>query len=217
VTTTDDKRSRRRGRRHVAIVDAARALATEHGADGFTVDEVAQRAGVSRRTVFNHFATVGDLLVAVCEQILAEATAEILEQVDRGTSASPDGGAGGLAALEAVGEATREVDLAAAIVTIDRMLGRPGPDDERAQGICRTAFAHVGGRLRERLHDRAPGLDPVDLEVGLALLFAGITTIAALWLEAHPDLDHALPDEAREDWDLLLDRLLHRLRAGTTG
>ncbi len=206
-----------REQRRTSLIDAARALATEQGPDAFTVDQVAALAGVSRRTVFNHFATVDDLLVAVCEQILAEATTAILEQVDHGTSALPDGGAGDLAALDAVGEAAREVDLAAAIVTIHRMLGCPGPDDERAHGISRTAFAHVGGRLRERLHGRAPRLDPVDLEVGLALLFAGITTIAGLWLEAHPDLLPDVPDEAREDWDLLLDRLLHRLRTGTAG
>ena len=213
IRSLDDRRSQR----NVAIVDATRALATEHGADGFTVDQVAQRAGVSRRTVFNHFATVDDLLVAVCEQILAEATAEILEQVDRGTTALPVGEAGGLAALHAVGEAAREVDLATAIVTIHRMLGCPDPGDERAHGISRTAFAHVGGLLRERVHDRAPGLDPVDLELGLALLFAGITTIAGLWLEAHPDLDLDVPPAARTDWDHLLDRLLHRLRTGYAG
>ena len=215
--STDDRRSHLRSQRHVAIVDAARALATEHGADGFTVEGVARAAGVSRRTVFNHFATVDDLLVAVCEQILAEASTAILAQVDHGTAALPDGEAGGRAALDAVGEAAREVDLATAIVTIHRMLGCPEPGDERAQSISRTAFGHVGGSLRERLHARAPGLDPVDLELGLALLFAGITTIAGLWLEAHPNLDRDVSSQARADWDHLLDRLLHRLRTGTAG
>lgn len=215
--SSDGRRTRQRGQRHAAIVDAARALATEHGAAGFTVDQVAQRAGVPRRTVFNHVATVDDLLVAVCEQILAEATTAILEQVDRGTTTLPDGEAGGRAALDAVGEAAREVDLASAIVTIHRMLGRPDPGDERAHGISRTAFGHVGGLLRERVHARAPDLDPVDLELGLALLFAGITTIAELWLTSHPDLDLDVPAQARVDWDRLLDRLLQRLRTGHAG
>ena len=221
MTSTDDRRSLLRDERHVAIVDAARALATEHGADGFTVEGVARAAGVSRRTVFNHFTGIDQLLVAVCEQILAEATTAILEHVDRVAAALPDGQAGGLAgglaALDAVGEAAREVDLATAIVTIHRMLGCPAPDDERAHSISRTAFGHVGGSLRERLRTRAPGLDEVDLELGLALLFAGITTIAGLWLEAHPDLDGDLSSAARADWDQLLDRLLHRLRTGNAG
>ena len=214
--SSTDGRAVLRLQRRDAIVDAARALAGAEGSTGFTVDQVAQRAGVSRRTVFNHFATVDDLLVAVCEQILAEATTAILEQVDRGT-ADGDGRARGLAVLDAVGEAAREVDLATAIVTIHRALGSPGPGDERAHGISRTAFAHVGGVLRERLHVRAPDLDPVDLDLGLALLFAGITAIAELWLHTHTDLEPDVPETARSDWDLLLDRLLHRLRTGTAG
>ena len=201
----------------MAIVDAARALATEHGADGFTVEGVARAAGVSRRTVFNHFATVDDLLVAVCEQILAEASTALLEQVDHGTAALPDGEAGGRAALDAVGEAAREVDLATAIVTIHRMLGCPEPDDERAQSSPAPPSATSAARCASGCTPAPPGLDPVDLELGLALLFAGITTIAGLWLEAHPDLDLDVSSKARADWDRLLDRVLHRLRTGTAG
>ncbi|MCF6378301.1 TetR/AcrR family transcriptional regulator [Nocardioides KLBMP 9356] len=212
-----DGRGALRLQRRDAIVAAARTLAGTGGAAGFTVDQVAQLAGVSRRTVFNHFATVDHLLVAVCEQILAEATADILAHVDRDTSALPEGAAGGCAALDAMGEAARQVDLASAIVTIHRMLGCPEPGDDRAQAISRTAFDHVGGLLRERLRERAPGLDAVDLELGLSLMFAGITTIAELWLAAHPELEHELTPSARVDWDRLLDRLVHRLRTGNAG
>lgn len=38
-----------------ALADAALTLATERGLHGFTVDEVATRAGVSTRTFFNYF------------------------------------------------------------------------------------------------------------------------------------------------------------------
>ncbi len=216
TTPPIDGRSALRQQRRAAIVDATRSLAGAHGADGFTVDQVATLAGVSRRTVFNHFAGIDDLLVAVCEQILGEATTEILEQVDRGTADLPAGEAGWRAALDAVGEAARMVDLPAAIVTIHRMLGCPEPQDEQAHAISRNAFDHVGGQLREQLRGRAPDIDPVDLELGLALHFAGITTIAGLWLEQHPDLDPDVPVGARADWDRLLDRLLQRLRLGTS-
>ncbi|GIM63266.1 TetR/AcrR family transcriptional regulator [uncultured Nocardioides sp.] len=219
MTTTPpaDGRSALREERRRAILDAARALATEHGADGFTVEQVAARAGVSRRTVFNHVAGLDQLLVAVCEQILAEATAELLADIDRRTTELPAGEAGGRAALDAVAEATRGVDLPTAIATIHRVLGAPEMGDERAQGISRTAFEHVGGRLRQQLVRRAPGLDPVDLEIGLALLFSGIVTIAGLWLEQHPDLAPDVPSDARTDWDALLDRVLQRLRIGHDG
>ena len=108
MTTTPptDGRSALREERRRAILEAARTLATEHGADGFTVEQVASRAGVSRRTVFNHVAGLDQLLVAVCEQILAEATVDLLGEVERRTADLPAGGAGGRAALDAVAEAT---------------------------------------------------------------------------------------------------------------
>src|SRR5690606_18481887 len=39
-----------------ALSEAAFQLAREHGLDGFVVDDVAQRAGVSRRTFANYYA-----------------------------------------------------------------------------------------------------------------------------------------------------------------
>ncbi|WP_210651115.1 TetR/AcrR family transcriptional regulator [Nocardioides sp. SYSU D00065] len=212
----DDGRGAR-DQRHRAIVDAARTLASERGADGFTVDQVAALAGVSRRTVFNHFAGLDQLLVAVCEQILAEATLDLLAAVDRGLVDLPPGAAGGRAALDALCEATRGVDLPTAIVTIHQALGGPAPGDERADGIARTAFEHVVGRLRERLLGRLPDLDPLDLELELAFLTSGLAALAGHWLEAHPDLRADVPPAARADWDRLLDRLLHLLRSGHAG
>ncbi|MEE4025492.1 TetR family transcriptional regulator [Gordonia sp. PKS22-38] len=44
-----------RQRTAAAIVDCAQSLAEERGLDGFTMDEVAECAGVSRRTLFNYF------------------------------------------------------------------------------------------------------------------------------------------------------------------
>lgn len=239
--TTDqpaDGRSALRAERRLAILDAARALATEHGSAGFTVDQVAARAGVSRRTVFNHFAGLDQLLVAVCEQRLAETTTELLDEVDRriaalhrtGPGAGPGTGPGtgpetgpgtdpgtdldGRTVLAAVAGSARGVDLPTAIASIHLVLGAPAPADERAQHISRTAFEHVGGRLREHLQLRAPDLDALDLELTLALMFSGITTIADIWLEQHPDLPPDVPDAARAEWDRLLERLLHHLRLG---
>jgi len=217
MTLPTDGRSALRAQRRRAILDAARALATEHGADGFTVEQVASRAGVSRRTVFNHFAGLDQLLVGVCEQVLGEATVALLDDVDRRTADLPPGEAGARTALDAVGEATRGVDLPTAIATIHVALGSPQRGDERAQGISRTAFEHVGGRLRQQLLRRAPDLDPVDLEISLALLFSGLTTVAGLWVDQHPGLAPPVPPTARTDWDALLDRVLDRLRVGHAG
>lgn len=45
------------------IVEAAQALALAHGMDGFTMEELAAAAGVSRRTLFNYFPTKADAIL----------------------------------------------------------------------------------------------------------------------------------------------------------
>ena len=209
-----DGRSALREQRGRMLVEAARSLATSHGPDGFTVEQVAELAGVSRRTVFNHFGGLEQLLVAVCDQVLAEVIADLLAVVDDETAELPRGEVGYAAAIEAVGGSVRRVDLPTAIATLHRVLGGPEPHDERSDRIARTAFDHVAVRLRERLRERAPDLDALDVEIGLALLTHGIATISRLWVARHPDLPLDVPPDARTDWDRLLDRLL--LRLGTT-
>ena len=198
--------------RHRAILEATRSLAVEHGPDGFTVEQVAAQAGVSRRTVFNYVPSLDQLLVEVCEEVLAEATTALLAEIDR--TVVDDDPADRItppALLDAVAHATRGVDLPGAIASIDRLLRSPDSGDERAQAISRAAFDHVGGRLRQELLHRAPDLDPVDLEIDLALLLAGITTIAGIWLDRHRDPTCEVSPTARADWVELLDRLLVRL------
>lgn len=61
---------RRKGPRE-RILDAARRLFAEHGAEAVTMAEVASAAGVARATVFNHFGTKHALVEAMTEDVLA--------------------------------------------------------------------------------------------------------------------------------------------------
>lgn len=58
-----------------AIVDACAQLVTERHHLDFTMKEVAERAGVSLRTVYNHFAAREDLLDALGDAMDAQAQA----------------------------------------------------------------------------------------------------------------------------------------------
>lgn len=55
------------------IVAAAAELALERGARGVTMDDIAERADVARRTLFNRFASKEAVLAAVCAPILTHA------------------------------------------------------------------------------------------------------------------------------------------------
>ena len=61
----DDLRSRQRALASGAILDACADLVTERHHLDFSMKEVADRAGVSLRTVYNHFASREDLLDAM--------------------------------------------------------------------------------------------------------------------------------------------------------
>ena len=65
-----DRRAALRARHRRAIVAAAATLMEEKGGARFTVDELAARADVARRTIFNHFASLDDVVVEVCEDVL---------------------------------------------------------------------------------------------------------------------------------------------------
>ena len=65
--TGTDLRATHAQRTRAAIRAAALALTRERGYAAMTVDDVAALAGVSRRTVFNHFSSKADLLVVGLE------------------------------------------------------------------------------------------------------------------------------------------------------
>ncbi|EGF57695.1 TetR/AcrR family transcriptional regulator [Actinomyces sp. oral taxon 170] len=65
--TGTDLRATQARRTRAAIRAAALALTRERGYAAMTVDDVAALAGVSRRTVFNHFSSKTDLLVVGLE------------------------------------------------------------------------------------------------------------------------------------------------------
>ena len=66
-TETGLREAKRRTTAH-ALAQAAFDLAQERGVDGFTIDEVAARAGYSRRTFANHYAGKEEAIAAVASE-----------------------------------------------------------------------------------------------------------------------------------------------------
>ena len=61
---------RRKNETHESILEAATALIAESGLGGFSLEAVADRADVSRATLYNHYADKGGLLREVLEAAL---------------------------------------------------------------------------------------------------------------------------------------------------
>src|SRR5436190_210015 len=61
MTPADDPRV---ARTKATVLDAAVATLAEHGVAGFTVEAIAARTGVAKTTIYRHWPTRADLLVA---------------------------------------------------------------------------------------------------------------------------------------------------------
>ena len=102
-----DRRSALKARHRQAIVDAARRLIDARQGPRFSVDELAAEADVSRRTVFNHFDSLDDVILAACAEILDAVVASFREAA----SASVHDVGGVATVFEEIVDAVRSTDL----------------------------------------------------------------------------------------------------------
>lgn len=75
-SANDGARSRRKMETRTALIRRARQLTAQHGLSGYTIDELSEQVGVSRRTFFNYFpskeaAVLGTAPVDLIEEALA--------------------------------------------------------------------------------------------------------------------------------------------------
>ena len=60
-----------------AIIAAAREAFQQHGVEGTSMDKVAEIAGVSKRTVYNHFSTKEDLVLFLISDMWRQSMAQV--------------------------------------------------------------------------------------------------------------------------------------------
>ena len=64
----------KRARSRVAIMHAAKVLFEEKGINNVTFNDIAVQADMCRTTIFNHFPTINDLMLALAEQEIVDVT-----------------------------------------------------------------------------------------------------------------------------------------------
>jgi AcrR family transcriptional regulator len=203
---TFDGRSAVRVRHRRAILDAAVTLIQAGEGARFTADELAARAGVSRRTVFNHFASLDDVLLAVCSETLDV----VAEQVREFPGSAGAGDESRAAMFTALADALRAAELSEPIQQVWRALGGPLVDPQRTGAFAQHALALVAEGLTTQLANRFPDADPLDAALLASLLAHGLGVIAGHWVSAA--VPGQPPDSA--DWDNLLERLLDTVGSG---
>lgn len=207
MTVTLDRRSALKARHRQAIVDAARALIDERGGPHFGVDELARRADVSRRTVFNHFESLDDVILAACIEIL-DAVVVTFREAAATTGPADD-------RLEAIFEelvrTVRSVDLPQRTAYLWQALGGAQAPPARQQQFMQVSLSRVGDDLVAEVTAHHPDVDALDLRLLGSSLLHGVAVVAQRWIEDHGG---ALTPASRGSWDRLMDRLVDRMRTG---
>jgi AcrR family transcriptional regulator len=201
-----DRRAQIRERHHRAIIDAAAALLDAKGVAGFTVDELADRADVSRRTVFNHFASVDDIVIAVCSEVLGD----VVERIE--SEASPPATAARPSVFDEVAQVLRSTDLVTPIAYLTRVLCTPDDEpSERQALVLLRAFTEVSERLSAEMLRRHPDADVLTSRLLVSSLMGGLVVLHTHWLAATGGTDDP---QSRVVWDDLLERLIELTRVG---
>jgi TetR/AcrR family transcriptional regulator, regulator of autoinduction and epiphytic fitness len=196
-------REAQKARTHRALLDAALSLTSLHGPEGLTVDTVAEQAGVSRRTVFNHFATLDEIVLAACTEVLDV----VVDGFLAATAAAPPGEPTIAAVVDDVVRALRATDLVGPMAYLTRALG--GHPDPRVHGFVETAFGRCTRHLRAAATERYPTVDRLSVELVVGSLLSGVLVLHGHWWERTGATDDAA---SRAEWDRLLDHLVTTLR-----
>ena len=198
-----DRRAALKARSRQAILDAAAELMERRRSADFTVDDLAGAADVSRRTIFNHFASLEDVVTEVAGQML-------VELVD---------GMGVRAANETGGDRTVLQDLAALaaadhlVPTVSYLFEVVASDDPRRSAregaLMQRAFSLVTDQMTGVIARRHPRVDPIQVELLVAAFFGGALGIVDRWMAETGGAD---TPQSRQDWDDLVAALTNVLR-----
>jgi TetR/AcrR family transcriptional regulator of autoinduction and epiphytic fitness len=200
-----DRRVALKERHRQAIIDAAGQLIAERGSPRFSVDELAARADVSRRTVFNHFASIDDVVLTVCTDVLGV----VIDTFAAAAAATPVGDGSRAAMFDEIAQTLRATDFVSAIAALAPAVG--SEDDPRAQQFMQEALARTARSLAVEVERRTPGADPLDVELLVSSLLNGVAVISKHWVVR---TGIALDVPGRRAWATLLDHLIDSVQSG---
>ncbi|QEO15936.1 TetR family transcriptional regulator [Agromyces intestinalis] len=162
------------------LEDAAAELFLEQGYGRTTIDDIARRAGVSRNTFFNYFASKGDLL-----WVDLDATVERL--ADALAAQAP--GISPTAAVERALVSVAEQHPGSAVpIALTQAELMDTLAEFRLAGVAR--FERVSSMLRAELSRRGAPVDrSADVRAAAAAVTAACSAAVELWALAGPERD----------------------------
>lgn len=176
----------------------------ERGSTRFTVDELAERADVSRRTVFNHFTSLDEVVVMAAAELLGHIVDDLATQFADNT--------GEHSLLEQMAAVTRAEQTVPIMARLVRLLG--GESCELAHheiDLAQHAFSLLYERITEIVLCADSGLDTFQSQLLNVTFTAGSFHLFRRWSTETGAVD---TPESRQLWDELLAQLVDLLRDG---
>jgi TetR/AcrR family transcriptional regulator of autoinduction and epiphytic fitness len=207
TSTNPDRRTALKALHRTAILAAARALIDERGGPRFSVDELADRADVSRRTVFNHFASLDEIVLTLCD----EALEVIIDDFIATVVALPAGDGSRSSMFDEISLSLTTTDIPGAVASMAGILGEPGSDETRERALSERAFTRAAGRLLDEVLRRNPTADVLDAELLVGSLMNGVIVVVGHWIR---EVGIRLDSTGRAAWQGLLGTLLSSVRSG---
>lgn len=190
------RRELNKARTREAIVEALRTLVQEQPVHRITVDQLAEAAGISRRTFFNYYAGIP----ALVSEILGASTQHVaghLADISSGTS--PFQHLRGL--IRSVGIPTDLIEWLA-------LLNLHGSDEVGAATFERTVWTDKGVWLEQLLLSRLPnGVDPLYVATLASTIMNSFAAAERSWV-AQRAPGAAVDQVAVDEFTSLLDRAL---------
>ena len=139
------RREANKARTREAVADALRTLLEDRPVHEITVDQLAESAGISRRTFFNYYAGIPAVLI----EVFSEYAADLLAHLDPGRLAH-----GPVQAMRAtVSPSILPRNFLAWLAILN---AHDNQDDEAFALVERAVWAEMGGWLQEVLRDLRP-------------------------------------------------------------
>lgn len=176
------RREANKARTREAVVEAATALLQTQGLDSLTAEQVADAAGISRRTFFNYFPSV--------EAVFAYKAQEVLDALRTALASRPLGEPlvdGANAVVDEMFTATELDDAVRTWLIID---SSPAATRYALEATSESVVALGEQWAKERLQAAAPGTTALRVSVLTTAFIAAFDTARLDWLRRHtPPID----------------------------
>ncbi|MFC3495585.1 TetR/AcrR family transcriptional regulator [Glycomyces rhizosphaerae] len=198
-----DRRAALKARSRQAILDAAADLMRRRRSTDFSVDELAAAADVSRRTVFNHFDSLADVVTAVAGHMLVD----IVDAMEAEAANASGDGATVLGDLAVASSADHLVPTVAYLIEVLGDMDQ-GPS-ERGAVLMQRALALFTAQMSGVVARRHPRVDELRVAFLVSAFCGGLLGLVERWTAATGGTDTAA---SRLVWNDLLASLVAVLR-----